>query len=652
MSERISRIFSASRNSVKEVWCKLRRTKEIGSVSDMLDTQLHRCLSTLDITLLGIGHMVGSGVYVLTAPIAKKTAGPAIVIAYLISGLASLLAALCYSEFSVRFPRAGSAYSYSYLALGEFWAFTVGWNMVMENLIGIAAVSRAFSSYIDSLVDGSIKKYIGTHVASALGLSSLSDNIDVLAFFIVIVFVFFLTCGVRVTSYLNNLFSLVNIGVILIIISVGAYFSDTANWRLPDGSYGKGGFMPYGWSGVFAASASCFYAYIGFDSIATSGEEAKDPQHSIPLATFISMGFATLAYVGVSAVLTLMIPFYEIDESGLPDALGSNGAVWAKYLVVSGACCGMVTVLIGTMYALTRIVYAMADDGLLFAWMGVVNEKTQIPLLAMYFFTSIGAILALLIDITTLIEMMSIGTLLAYLVVSTSVIIVRYEPSEPMHQSLSTDFDNQQELNELSAESPTRENGDQLISASVYDNRKESDYSDDSSLSFSRRVKRYFCKLRYRNTSDTFLTTTIALMVLFIFILCWFGPMLIKASKTNSSLNVITGLLAVIIAICFTLIALQEQNTSALRYKVPFVPFVPTMSIVINVALMTNLNVLTWIRLIVWMILGFAIYFGYGIKHSVLNPEAFKMKKDVKNWGSLDDHNYLTGETASIASAY
>lgn len=178
---------------------------------------------------------------------------------------------------------------------------------------------------------------------------------------------------------------------------------------------------------MFAASASCFYAYIGFDSIATSGEEARDPQKSIPIATMISMAFATVAYVAVSAVFTLMVPYDQInDESGLPDALGIHGAHWAKFLVICGACCGMVTVLIGTMYALTRIVYAMADDGLLFAWMSVVNEKTQIPLQAMYFFATIGAVMALLCPITTLVEMMSIGTLLAYLVVSASVIIVRY----------------------------------------------------------------------------------------------------------------------------------------------------------------------------------------------------------------------------------
>lgn len=166
---------------------------------------------------------------------------------------------------------------------------------------------RACSAYIDSLLGRAIREYTLSIVTYPMGLNLISEHIDVFAFLIVVIFVVFLTCGVRVTSYLNNIFSLVNIGVILIIICVGAYFADKTNWKLPDK-----GFMPFGWRGVFAASASCFYAFIGFDSIATSGEEARDPQKSIPIATLISMAFATLAYVGVSAVLTLMVPFDEV----------------------------------------------------------------------------------------------------------------------------------------------------------------------------------------------------------------------------------------------------------------------------------------------------------------------------------------------------
>lgn len=268
---------------------------------------------------------------------------------------------------------------------------------------------------------------------------------DVMAGLISIGFAFFLTSGMKITTYINNTFSIINMIAILILIVVGGYFSDFSNWKNV-----HGGFMPFGWKGVFAGSASCFYAYIGFDSIATSGEEAKDPQRSIPIATFIAMIVASISYVGVSAVMTLMSPYDQIsDESGLPDALGAHGAVWAKFAVIIGACCGMATVLIGTIYSLTRIVYAMADDGLLFPWMGYVSSKSQIPLMAMFFFTGFGNIMAIFFDITTLVEMMSIGTLIAYLVVSASIIVVRYRKPNVVQLSVALDDDeDQMKINE------------------------------------------------------------------------------------------------------------------------------------------------------------------------------------------------------------
>ncbi|CAG2104226.1 unnamed protein product [Medioppia subpectinata] len=440
--------MSRTKTFLSEMWDKMGRKKHINTQTDILETQLRRCLTTFDIVLLGIGHMVGSGAYVLTSSVARNIAGPAIIISFIISGVASFLSALSYAEFAGRFPKCGSAYSYSYLALGELWSFIVGWNMILENVIGTAAVSRACSAYMDSLLNGQIRNYTMASLSSSIGLNYFSAHVDIFAFLIVIVLMVFMTSGVKITSYLNNLFSMINITVIFVIIVVGLYYSDLNNW-----THSPNGFMPYGWRGVFAGSATCFYAYIGFDSISSSGEEAKHPLQSIPLATFISMTFATFSYVSVSAVLTLMVPYNQINaESGLPDAFGVHGAVWVKLIVIVGASCGMVTVLIGTMFSLTRIVYSMCDDGLLFSWMGSVNQRTQIPLKAMYLFASMGALMALFIEITTLIEMMSIGTLIAYLVVSASVIVIRYEPSvqsNDRHNSLSTEVN--QELNDLSS---------------------------------------------------------------------------------------------------------------------------------------------------------------------------------------------------------
>ncbi|KAK4337429.1 hypothetical protein RND71_043540 [Anisodus tanguticus] len=274
--------------------------------------------------------------------------------------------------------------------------------------------------------------------------------------------------------------------------------------RLP----GKG-FMPHGWHGVFAASASCFYAYIGFDSIATSGEEAKNPQRSIPIATIISMAFATVSYVSVSAVLTLMVPYDQLsNESGLPDALGRyNSAQWAKYLVVFGASCGMISVLIGTMYSLTRIVYSMADDGLLYSWMGQINKSTQIPLKAMYFFAGLGAILALTFELTMLVEMMSIGTLLAYLVVSASVIIARYKPGDSSSHQILDESDilpgEEQELSEL-PKTPVNEtlnDADEPIPAAIGKSDDKFQAAENGNLKeFERLYKIDNSRLSYRNS--------------------------------------------------------------------------------------------------------------------------------------------------------
>lgn len=509
--------------------------------TDVMETNLRRCLNTADITLLAIGHMVGSGVYVLSATVAKNLAGPAIVVAFMFSGFASFLAALCYAELGVRYPRSGSAYSYTYLALGELWAFLVGWNVALEHVIGAAAISRACSAYIDSLAGGIIKN--GTErLVGTMDLPLLSEHLDFLAFGIVILFVVCLSFGVRMTSYLNNVFSAANMIVIITIICVGAYFSDIKNWTNPE----TGGFMPYGWSGVLAASASCFYAYVGFDSIASSGEEVKDPQKSIPRATMISMGIATAIYVGVSTVLTLMVNYKDIaDDSGLPEALAMHGAHWAKIVVIVGAVCGMATGIIGSLFALTRVIYVMADDGLLFAFCSNVNIKTKIPLGAMYIFSFLSALMALTLDINTLVEVMSIGTLFAYLVVSASVIILRYRPSVQM---------------------PTESQENQELS-SIGDSSNEKSPVEDTAGQFHERFR--IMRAYINMCPGRLVTLSVFSYCVFSFVLCGFVKKYydnISEGSWWTALILVILIMGVILSLL--LIVMHQQSTTTLRYKV------------------------------------------------------------------------------------
>lgn len=392
--------------------------------------------------ILGVGHMIGAGIYVLTGTVAKEIAGPGIILSFLLAGLASLLSALCYAEFGTRVPKAGSAYVYTYISIGEFWAFVIGWNIILEHMIGIftkiiigifliyryalgaASVARAWSGYVDSLFGGMISNTT-LAITGEMHEQLLSRHPDLLAFFVCIAYSFLLGIGVKASAIVNSFLTIINLIVMGLVIVIGFYYANEENWT----GQGKG-FLPYGFGGVIAGAATCFYAFVGFDSIATSGEEAKNPSFSIPMATVISMGIVTLGYILVCAALTLVVPYYEIHPTAaLPEAFSSIGVHWVKYAVSLGAICGMTTTLFGSLFSLPRCMYAMATDGLLFSFLANVNSKTQLPLTNVVISGLFSAIIALIFDLEKLVEFMSIGTLLAYTIVSACVIILRYRPT-------------------------------------------------------------------------------------------------------------------------------------------------------------------------------------------------------------------------------
>lgn len=248
---------------------------------------------------------------------------------------------------------------------------------------------------------------------------------DVLAFVVCLTYASLLGIGVKGSAMVNSLLTIINLCVMALVIVMGFYYANEENWTSQ-----RGGFLPFGFSGVLAGAATCFYAFVGFDSIATSGEEAKNPSFSIPMATVISMGIVTLGYILVCAALTLVVPYYDIHpNAALPEAFSNIGVHWVKYVVSLGAICGMTTTLFGSLFSLPRCMYAMASDGLLFSFLGSVNSKTQLPLTNLVISGISSAIIALIFDLEKLVEFMSIGTLLAYTIVSASVIILRYRPS-------------------------------------------------------------------------------------------------------------------------------------------------------------------------------------------------------------------------------
>ncbi|XP_064115861.1 cationic amino acid transporter 4-like isoform X1 [Macrobrachium nipponense] len=569
------------------------RTKQVAT--DAMETPLNRCLSTLDITLLGIGHMVGAGIYVLTGTVAKDTAGPAIIISFLLAGFASLLAALCYAEFGARVPKAGSAYVYTYVTIGEFWAFVIGWNIVLEHMIGAASVARAWSGYIDSLFNGTIsnatKSTIGT-----LHSGYLSEYPDFLAFAVTLIYCGFLTLGVKGSAYFNSIFTLINLCVMLFVIIVGMAFADISNWNT------EGGFAPFGASGIIAGAATCFYAFVGFDSIATAGEEAKNPAKSIPQATLVSMTIVTIGYILVGATLTLMVPYYTLNPAAaLPDAFAAHGATWAKYVVSVGALCGMTTTLFGSLFSLPRCVYAMAVDGLLFSWLARVSEKTKVPVITLVLCGFFSALIALVFDIEKLVEFMSIGTLMAYTIVSASVIILRYQPASrcniksPTHSLAPTPGTLTTPTTPTPKETPDGEGGELRASC------------------------RWLTKVVGEREGGSVVAWAVVLFTItsasFCILLQWGSDFL--ALPYPAAWAIIIAIILVCVLIFSVLVILaHRQNQLVLSFTVPLVPLFPLTSIFINVGLMVHLNPMTWIRFIVWMVIGLLVYFAYGQYHS------------------------------------
>ncbi|XP_076126478.1 cationic amino acid transporter 4 [Alosa pseudoharengus] len=625
---------------------------------DVMATSLKRCLTTLDLALLGVGGMVGSGLYVLTGTVAKETAGPAVVLSFLMAGVASLLAALCYAEFGARVPRTGSAYMFTYVSVGEIWAFLIGWNVILEYMIGGAAVARAWSGYLDAIFDHRIQNFTETHVMR-WDAPFLARYPDLLASGVLLLASFVISFGVRVSSWLNHIFSAVSMAVIAFVLVFGFALADPQNWGAREG-----GFAPFGLSGVMAGTATCFYAFVGFDVIAASSEEARDPQKAIPMATAIALGLAATAYVLVSAVLTLMVPWHSLDpNSALADAFYRRGYSWAGFIVAVGSICAMNTVLLSNLFSLPRIVYAMAEDGLFFSVFARVNPVTKVPVVAILVFGGLMALMALLFDLEALVQFLSIGTLLAYTFVAASVIVLRFQP-ERTHASdgggQKTDASSStsasvtpspgvvttatttpsappppppppRPLDEtLTLTSPDGSEPKEYESFSdklqlVERDRYHADGTGAGGVGAERRPtghlrarwEPYLGRALDGLDSGQAVTLAVAMLMVSAVSLCSVlvfgsGPLRLP----TWSFGLLLTLFSLTFLLSLALIWAHQQSPDLKTFQVPLVPFVPGLSILLNVFLMLKLSPLTWIRFTVWLAAGLLVYFGYGIWHS------------------------------------
>ena len=397
------------------------RTKHIFSHDDV-NHGLKRCLSAWDLAFLGVGAIIGTGIFVLTGIAAATQAGPAVVLSFIIAGIACAFAALSYAELSSSVGGCGSAYGYSYAAFGELIAFIIGWDLLLEYGISVAAVANGWSGYFNNALTA-----IGMPLPDALTKApKLGGVINLPASAIILILMGLLIVGVKHSAKANNAMVFVKLITISIFIGIAVFNVHPENWHP---------FMPFGWfqtlsdgktTGVLAGASLVFFAYVGFDAVSTAAEEAQNPQRDLPFGIVTSLSFCTIIYIIVAGLLTGVVHYTDLNVSSpVAHALTLIGFNGASALIATGVIAGLTTVMLVLYYGLTRIIFAMSRDGLLSPFFNKVDSKTKTPVRVIVLCGIIMALIAGFLPLGDLAELVNIGTLAAFVLVCLGVIVLR-----------------------------------------------------------------------------------------------------------------------------------------------------------------------------------------------------------------------------------
>ncbi|GAB4834081.1 Carnitine O-acetyltransferase mitochondrial [Ancistrocladus abbreviatus] len=590
------------------------RRKQVDSVNVRKDgerNQLAKTLSVVDLIAIGVGSTIGAGVYILVGTVARENTGPALTIAFLIAGIAAALSAFCYAELSCRCPSAGSAYHYSYICIGEGVAWLIGWALILEYTIGGSAVARGISPNLAFYFGGvdKLPALLARHTIFGIVVDPCAA---VLVFFVTTL----LCMGIKQSALVQTLVTTVNVCAMVFVIIAGGYLAFKTGWV---GYHLSQGYFPYGFNGVIAGSATVFFSYIGFDSVASTAEEVKNPQRDLPFGIGFSLSICCILYMLVSCVIVGLVPYDKMDvDTPISAAFADYGMEWAVLVVTTGAVMALCASLMGSLLPQPRILMAMARDGLLPPFFSDINKRTQVPLKSTVATGILAAVLAFCMDVSQLAGMVSVGTLLAFTVVSVSVLVLRYVPPEvvPVPPFI------RQSVSAISGSTHNiQETDEDVLTVPMSDHQY---LLEDGELD-AELIKETALDKRKEHRRRTIAAWNIGFICIGVLIFA-------SASAANlSSFSRITlcgvggviWLLGLIVLTCIGQDVGQHTFGHTGGFTCPFVPFLPAASILINTYLLINLGASTWIRVSIWLLIGVLIYLVYGCTHSSLLGAAY-----------------------------
>ncbi|KAL8129484.1 hypothetical protein V2J09_018639 [Rumex salicifolius] len=577
--------------------------------------QLAKALTIPHLIAIGVGSTIGAGVYILVGTVAREHSGPALAFSFLIAGIAAALSAFCYAELASRCPSAGSAYHYSYICVGESVAWIIGWALILEYTIGGSAVARGISPNLAMLFGGqnSLPSFLARQ-----HIPGLDVVVDPCAAVLVLVVTGLLCVGIKESTLVQGVVTVANVCAMIFVIIAGGYLGFKTGWT---GYELSTGYFPFGVDGMLAGSATVFFAYIGFDSVASTAEEVKNPQRDLPLGIASALSICCALYMLVSIVIVGLVPYYAMDpDTPISSAFSSHGMQWAAYIITVGTVTALCSTLMGSILPQPRILMAMARDGLLPPFFSDVNKKTQVPLKSTITTGVVAAVLAFFMDVSQLAGMVSVGTLLAFTMVAISVLILRYVPPDemPVPSSLQDSVD----AVALRYNAVTSE-----FSASK-DAQKPLLEKGNSSVQFPQIVKQvvdgsYIISDEKRRKIAGW---TIMFTCIGVFILTSSASFVYLESVIRYTFSGFGGCLllgGLVVLSCIDQDDARHSFGHTGGFICPFVPLLPIICILINVYLLINLGFATWMRVSVWLFLGVLVYLFYGRRHSSLRDAVY-----------------------------